>query len=435
MKETGNRKLKMLLMLVSVLALMLCLSGCRTRLTNNMEVNSTIDDEEGWLQTSYDERRDMLGIPVAKKPFFTGREPDEEDYGYDDDAFSDYDPQEPEPWEEEPDEPEDNKNESTSSSTTTTRTSGTTRRTSSSSTKKKGSKSSTESTVTVTLDATGGKCDTKTIKVKKGGTYGALPDKSQTTRDGYTFAGWFTAADGGSEVLFKTKVTNEKKHTLYAHWTKNDEPPAVTDYNLTFKTEGVTIEGDVPQKTTDGKYPALPTAKKDNTDDAHYIFLGWSPSNSENDLIKEGDACDSDKTLTPQFDTWEERCNKAREDRHATYETVGDLKDLVAGDAPAEGKDPDYVVTIIKDFSEANASQAVDDLHNAEKTPHYPETTRIIVVPENATKDENILLYKMMLLRAIYGKDAVSKEYLEQIAADTGATLTVNDIYPALDLS
>lgn len=71
---------------------------------------------------------------------------------------------------------------------------------------------------TVTLDANGGTVsdDSVTVTYSKG--YGTLPEP---TRDGYTFLGWFTEADGGTEVTASTTVTTNKNHTLYAHWEKN----------------------------------------------------------------------------------------------------------------------------------------------------------------------------------------------------------------------
>lgn len=41
----------------------------------------------------------------------------------------------------------------------------------------------------------------------------------EATRDGYTFAGWYTEKDGGTRITDTTKV--EKNTTYYAHWTKN----------------------------------------------------------------------------------------------------------------------------------------------------------------------------------------------------------------------
>jgi len=52
-----------------------------------------------------------------------------------------------------------------------------------------------------------------------GGTIGALP--TAPTRDGYTFAGWFTAASGGSEITTSAAHNQTADFTLYAQWTAN----------------------------------------------------------------------------------------------------------------------------------------------------------------------------------------------------------------------
>ena len=49
-------------------------------------------------------------------------------------------------------------------------------------------------------------------------TYGTL---ATTTREGYTFAGWFTSGYRGTQVTSGTTVTTAANHTLYAQWTAN----------------------------------------------------------------------------------------------------------------------------------------------------------------------------------------------------------------------
>lgn len=71
------------------------------------------------------------------------------------------------------------------------------------------------STQTVKLNANGGKASRKSIKVKKGGTFGALPS---ATRAWYQFAGWYSAKSGGVRVTSTTVVVGGIK-VLYAHWT------------------------------------------------------------------------------------------------------------------------------------------------------------------------------------------------------------------------
>ncbi len=51
--------------------------------------------------------------------------------------------------------------------------------------------------------------------VKEGGTYGELPSAK---RKKYTFKGWYTDAEKGSQVTSSSKFTANKDMTLYAHW-------------------------------------------------------------------------------------------------------------------------------------------------------------------------------------------------------------------------
>ena len=67
---------------------------------------------------------------------------------------------------------------------------------------------------TVTFDANGG-TGGKTVTQN----YGTALTAPTVTRSGYTFLGWFTAANGGSRVSATTKVTANV--TYFAHWTKN----------------------------------------------------------------------------------------------------------------------------------------------------------------------------------------------------------------------
>lgn len=61
----------------------------------------------------------------------------------------------------------------------------------------------------------GGRGSTITKKIKKNVKLGTLP---KVKRNGYTFAGWYTAKTRGTKVSVNTKVTRNLK--LYAHWTK-----------------------------------------------------------------------------------------------------------------------------------------------------------------------------------------------------------------------
>ena len=76
----------------------------------------------------------------------------------------------------------------------------------------------------VTFDANGGTDPEPDGKwVTYGEPYGAL---AATTREGYFFTGWFTAATGGTRVTSDTIVSTAEDHTLYAQWSTEPYPAA-----------------------------------------------------------------------------------------------------------------------------------------------------------------------------------------------------------------
>ena len=66
------RRILKILCIASVLIMMLCLCGCRARLTNNDEVLSAVYNDDEYMQEEYQMRRDALGLGEAKKPIFNG---------------------------------------------------------------------------------------------------------------------------------------------------------------------------------------------------------------------------------------------------------------------------------------------------------------------------------------------------------------------------
>lgn len=84
---------------------------------------------------------------------------------------------------------------------------------------------------TVTFDPNGG-----TVKPTAAvtGTDGTLTSLPGPTREGYTFNGWFTAAEGGSPVTAGTAFTQDA--VVYAQWTQNS-----TAGNVTWRVEGTTL--------------------------------------------------------------------------------------------------------------------------------------------------------------------------------------------------
>ena len=89
-------------------------------------------------------------------------------------------------------------------------------------------------TTTVTLNANGGQFAdgaATTIEVTYGEKYSALENVVEPTQNGYSFAGWYTEAEGGTKVEMTTDVTVYEASTLYAHWTAKT-------YTITFVTNG-----------------------------------------------------------------------------------------------------------------------------------------------------------------------------------------------------
>ena len=131
----------------------------------------------------------------------------------------------------------------------------------------------------VTFNAGEGKADAETARTDKDGKLAELPNAA---RDGYTFEGWFTAAEGGDAVTADTVF--DKDTTVFAHWKKNvvSATPSVKlstsayTYNGKVKTPGVKVSVNGTVLTKDnysvsygkgrknvGKYTVKVTLKND----------------------------------------------------------------------------------------------------------------------------------------------------------------------------
>lgn len=120
--------------------------------------------------------------------------------------------------------------------------------------------------ITVTFNANGGSGPTPDSKqVTFGAAYG---DLATTTRDGYTFNGWFTASTGGSLVTAATTVSTAADHTLYAQWT-------AFAYPLT--TEAIPgAGGTVIRDPNQATYTHGTSVQLTATAYAGYAFIEWS---------------------------------------------------------------------------------------------------------------------------------------------------------------
>ena len=108
------------------------------------------------------------------------------------------------------------------------------------------------------------------------------------TREGYTFDGWYTLANGGTKIDSPYMPTNNI--TLYAHWTANK-------YQITFNPGENGIVTETTREVTYGQtYGTLPTPTRPG-----YTFTGWT--DPEGNEITGSDIVDitSDTTLTAKW--------------------------------------------------------------------------------------------------------------------------------------
>ena len=86
-------------------------------------------------------------------------------------------------------------------------------------------------TYVVTFNPNGGTVNPASKTVVNGERYGALPVPE---REGYSFAGWFTAPDGGTRVTEDTVVSLTADQTLYARWTSPGRSPDLDALSYSF---------------------------------------------------------------------------------------------------------------------------------------------------------------------------------------------------------
>lgn len=112
----------------------------------------------------------------------------------------------------------------------------------------------------VYLDPVGGRCAMTEVSVVYGGEYGTLPIPA---KDGSSFDGWYTAAEGGRRVESSETYCVRGNTFLYAHWTPEG-------YTLTFHANGGSCP--VSEKTVlpGAMYGELPVPTRSG-----YRFLGW----------------------------------------------------------------------------------------------------------------------------------------------------------------
>lgn len=83
----------------------------------------------------------------------------------------------------------------------------------------------TQGSYTLTFNPNGGTVDKTTMSCTRGVWLGTLPTPK---RNGYVFDGWYTAADGGTQITSSTAYTSTGNMTVYAHWS----PAPITSISI-----------------------------------------------------------------------------------------------------------------------------------------------------------------------------------------------------------
>lgn len=408
-QKRTSKFLKLAILLVAVLAL----SGCRTRISNNSEVSNVYYDETGFLQESYEMRRDELGLSTAEKPILPDfGTPEEDDSDMPDEADNlgpIEEEEEPEPYVEPPQTNTNTNTNSNSSNTTTRRTTRTT----------PSRRSTTPSTTTTTYKVQFDPTKDGTIKGKsKGAVQATVKAKNSTVsapsveaRDGYTFGGW---KNGNTTIKAGDSVKVTKNITYTAQWTKNEEPAAV-QYTIKLYGDG---GGDTEEKVNENGSYTLPLLTKEG-----YIHKSWTTnqdgSGTTYDPKEVVKSIKADLTLYAQWEDVYDHWSKELEDVDLKPKTIyivngdGDLHEGCGLD-PSEGdtdlakvKDAEYLV-VTSDNLDKEAIKALIEEKAGEDTELLDELKKkkVIAVSDKAlsTDAETWLLDKITLIKKIHNK-------------------------------
>lgn len=135
----------------------------------------------------------------------------------------------------------------------------------------------------VSFNANGGSGGLSSLNAVYDNAYGTLPTPERT---GYTFAGWYTSANGGSKISESTIVNSTGKIMLYAHWDN-------AKYKVYFNSNGGscdTSSGEIEYSKAYGKLP-IPTKNG-------YVFAGWYTKESGGNEIKSDSVVNTTGNIT-----------------------------------------------------------------------------------------------------------------------------------------
>lgn len=140
----------------------------------------------------------------------------------------------------------------------------------------------------VSFDSCGGNT-VEGINVVFDNSYGTLPIPE---RQYYSFDGWYTAASGGTKVEATTVVSKSADHILYARWTRK-----TVDVVYIGGENATDYKGKITYNLGDMYLPNEPTL-------TGYSFGGWSPNESNGDVIIPSGTIVEDETPHTLYAYW-----------------------------------------------------------------------------------------------------------------------------------
>ena len=124
---------------------------------------------------------------------------------------------------------------------------------------------------TLTYNVNGGNAVSPASKsVQYGSAYGTLPTptRASTAQYSYTFAGWYTAATGGTQVTANTTM-GASNTTIYAHWTATER-----SYTINYQTTYGSLDR-TSQSVAYGSKGSCTLTMPSNDAQYTYTFQGW----------------------------------------------------------------------------------------------------------------------------------------------------------------
>lgn len=167
----------------------------------------------------------------------------------------------------------------------------------------------TKKTYTVIFDSNGGSIVSPQSVTENGMAKEPVPP----TREGYSFGGWYTAANGGVQFDFNTKVTGNL--TLYAHWSSLNNVKKT--YTVTFDSNGGSQVS--PQVITENERAVKPA----DPSKEGCIFEGWYTAATDGAQFDFNMAITSDLTLYAHWNN--------PNPNNETYRVTFDLNDGSSG--------------------------------------------------------------------------------------------------------